>query len=159
MKGYIAGVTKPLVYVILGATILGGTALAQDGLERKEDLEIKLKLEDAVKRSKECDNFYWSKVHEKDTEKNLLICEIKSGDEYKQKWTINPPNICSVWLKESPRGYVLDWTGGDDVVVTTKKGDVYKIRLWDKAAKEVYTILQEYVSRNVSPEEVRECQK
>ncbi|MEK6845450.1 MAG: hypothetical protein AABY26_01720 [Nanoarchaeota archaeon] len=114
---------------------------------------IKQRLEPALKDSGECDKVYWVNFSGED----VLVCDVEEDGKVRQKYGLNLEQICDVRLQENYHWYVFEWLGGDDVVVSTTSGDVYSIRPWDKDAKKIYEILNEYVEKNVSKEAREKC--
>lgn len=141
-----------------GVMAYAGMAMAEDAsaLQKASD-SIKKKLEQAVKDSEECDRVYWASLPVEEKRQNVLVCDEQSDGQYIPLWRINLEEACDVRLQENYRWYVFEWLGGDDVITSTKNGEVISTRFWDKDAEKIYQTLNEYIEKNVPQEEREKC--
>ncbi|MBT4824628.1 hypothetical protein HN695_05970 [Candidatus Woesearchaeota archaeon] len=115
------------------------------------------KLVDALTASKECKKVYITKMQTQAGEHTIVVCEEKKKRQLVPKYRINLNDICDVSLHE--HFGMFEWMRGDDVAVRTKHGSTYTMRLWDKHAKNVYNVLNEYLNTIKTMEGGARCQK
>ncbi len=150
---------KYLIPILATLTVeCGGTNVQ---VTNGKDAGLEQELQQRIVGSKECDRVYWTSLPLEKKNNLLLVCDENIDGRYRRKTSLNLDNICDVYLKENSQWYTapIDWLWGNDVVVKTKEGTVYSLRFWDRQAQEIYDILNRYTQKNVSPEEVLQCQK
>lgn len=152
----------PFVPFLAAAAIYFGagfnTAIAEDKPSTEKNMGFEQRIEQIMTDSGECDKVEWAAMPP-EKEKKMITCYEENDKKFERKYSINLDNICGVSLRENNHGYIFGLFMGNDVVVKTKDGNIYKMRFWDDSAKEMFNVLNEYTHKNVSKEEVKKCLK
>ncbi len=90
----------------------------------------------------ECYSAKISNLTYDDLPTKVLLCYDKS--ESRPRWSVNLNRMDGIMLRENYFPWIIEWFWGNDVLIETKSGEAYSVRLWDKNAREMAKLLIQY---------------